>query len=147
MTKERIVFFLKKWVEILGLSDWQIKIVYEDCDDSGSYMEVYRSQDYQRAKLIIPPWWLGERDVPNDVWFFSNIHDEQNFEETLVHELLHLFTTAMKNIVSVDLEGFLHRDVHAQIEKAFTHAEERSVDNLAVALCKAFWEKEESGSA
>jgi hypothetical protein len=145
MTKDRIEFFFNKWIKILGLSDWRIRLVYENSDDPGTYMEVYRSQNYQQAKLVVPPWWLGDDKVPEDIWFCPDITDENFFEETLVHELLHLFTTPMKNIVYFDLDGFLHRDVQVQIEKTFNRAEERSVDNLAVALCRAFREKEESG--
>lgn len=142
MTRDMINSLLDKWIKILGLSDWRIQISYEDCEDKYSHMEIIRSQDYQQAKIIVPRWWLDEEAMPEEIRFVSSIHDENVFEESFVHELLHLFVTPLGVIVRVDLETFLHRDVHSQIEKAFNRAEERTVDNLAVALCRAFREKE-----
>jgi hypothetical protein len=138
MTKDRVDYFLNKWIQILGLSDWRIRVVYDYGDDHMNLMEIIRSQDYQQAKIIIPPWWFDEKEIPEGIFLMSNIWDENYFEEVLVHELLHIFITPMGVIIRTDLENFLHRDVHSQIVNAFSRAEERSVDNLAVALCKAF---------
>jgi len=134
-TKKEISSFLKKWTKILGLTDWRINIVYENCEDEKSYMEIVRSVDYKRAKLVIPWWAIGEEDPPKDLL----IRPDKNFwEESIVHELLHLVVTPMAVILRDDLEYQLHRDVFSLAEKSLRHAEERVVDNLSVSLCKAF---------
>lgn len=74
---------LEEWVDRLGLQDWTIK--FEDCVDPAD-MEIQDSvgcTDYvecnKQARIqIIDPDFFGKRIAPFD------------FEQTLVHELLHL---------------------------------------------------------
>lgn len=138
MTKKDFSLLLKKWTNILGLTDWRINIVYQDCDDESSYMEIVRSIDYRRAKLVIPLWAIDEKDPPKDLLINPNNVHESFWEESLVHELLHLIVTPMSIIIREDIQYQLHRDVFSLLEKTSIHAEERVVDNLAVALCRAF---------
>lgn len=140
MTKKKISLLLKKWTNILGLANWKINVVYEDCEDESSYMEIIRSIDYHRAKLIIPLWVIGEKNPPKDLIMGSNLN-ETFWEESLVHELLHLVVTPMSVVIRQDIEYQLHRDVFSLLEKTSMHAEERVVDNLSVALVRAFREK------
>ena len=141
MTKKKISLLLKKWTDILGLEKWKINLVYEDCEDESSYMEITRSIDYHRAKLTIPTWVIGEKEAPKDLIMGSNL-SETFWEESLVHELLHLVVTPMSIVIRQDIEYQLHRDVYSLLEKTMMHAEERVVDNLAVALVRAFQNKE-----
>lgn len=138
MTKTQFNLLLKKWTKILGLSSWKIIVVYENCEDESSYMEIRRSVDYQRARLIIPLWVIGERKPPTDTLIPVKDMTKDFWEESLVHELLHLVVTPMAVVTREDLEGFLHRDVMEMIDRSFRHAEERVVDSLSVSLCKAF---------
>lgn len=140
MTKKNFCSLLELWKSRLGLSEWRIAVVYEDCDDESSYMEIIRSIDYHRAKLIIPRWVIGEEEPPKNLLIDPKTVDENFWEESLVHELLHLIVTPMSVVIRQDIEYQLHRDVHSLLEKTMIHAEERVVDNLAVALCKAFRE-------
>lgn len=142
MIKEDFSLLLKKWVDILGLTDWRINVVYQDCDDELSYMEIARSIDYRRAKLIIPLWVIGEKDSPKDLLIDPNNVHESFWEESLVHELLHLVVSPISIVIRQDIEYQLHRDVFSLLEKTSIHAEERVVDNLAVALCRAFRNKD-----
>lgn len=142
MTKEKFATLLEKWKPILGLSDWFILIVYGKCDNINSYMQVQRMTDYKRAKITIPPWLIGEGDIPAKILLKPHEVDENFWEQSLVHELLHIVVVPMSVIIKDDLDGYFHRDVYDQVEKAFDHAEERVVDDLAVALCKAFREKD-----
>lgn len=142
MTKRKFSLLLKKWTNILGLTNWKINVVYGDCYDESSYMEIIRSIDYHRAKLIIPLWAIGKQDPPKDLLLSPNYINETFWEESLVHELLHLVVTPMSVIIRQDIEYQLHRDVYSLLERTSMHAEERVVDNLSVALCKAFRNKE-----
>lgn len=142
MTKKEISLLLTKWTKILGLTEWKILVVYQDCEDELSYMEITRSIDYRRAKLIIPWWVIGEKDPPRDLLIDPNRVDKDFWEQTLVHELLHLIVTPITIVIRQDIEYQLHRDVFSLLEKTMLHAEERVVDNLSVALCKAFRNKE-----
>jgi hypothetical protein len=146
LTKNQLMFFLEKWKNILGLSNWRIIVVYENCEDSSSYMEIERSSNYQRAKLIVPHWFVGEGEIPSNILMKPELVDKSFYEEIIIHELLHLIVTPMSVIIRDDLDGYLHRDVFGQIQKSFTHAEERVVDNLAVALRKAFQTKQEENA-
>lgn len=137
-SKKQISLLLKKWTKILGLSEWRIIVEYRNCEDETSYMEIIRSVDYRRAKLIIPWWVIGQGDPPKDILMHPNKIDENFWEESIVHELLHLVVTPISVVIRDDLEYQLHRDVYSIIEKSMRHAEERVVDNLSVALCKAF---------
>lgn len=141
ITKRKFSLLLKKWTKILGLTNWKINVVYEDCDDESSYMEITRSIDYHRAKLIIPLWAIGEKDPPKDLLMHPEKIDETFWEESLVHELLHLVVTPMSVVIRQDIEYQLHRDVYSLLEKTMMHAEERVVDNLSVALVRAFQNK------
>lgn len=141
MIKGDFSLLLEKWTEILGLSDWRIVVVYEDCDDETSYMEIVRSVDYRRAKLVIPLWAISKKDPPKDLILDPKNVNESFWEESLVHELLHLVVTPMSVVIRQDIEYQLHRDVFSLLEKTLCHAEERVVDNLSVALVKAFKER------
>lgn len=142
ITKNQLDLWLKKWVKILGLQNYLIIVLYEDCDDKYSYMEITRSRnEYQRAKLVVPKWLIGESKVPDDLLITPNMVDKYFWEESLVHELLHVCVNPMTLVVRNDLDGYLHHDVFNQVEKAFIRAEEKVVDNLAVALCKAYRDK------
>lgn len=74
---------LEEWVDRLGLQDWTIK--FEDCVDPAD-MELadsvgctnYVESNKQARIQIIDPEFFGKRIAPFD------------FEETVVHELLHL---------------------------------------------------------
>lgn len=141
MSKKEISLLLTKWTKILGLSDWRIVVVYEDCEDETSYMEVVRSTDYKRAKIVIPTWVIGEKDQPKDMLIPLDKVDETFLEESLVHELLHLVVTPITVVIRQDIEYQLHRDAFSLLEKTMSHAEERVVDNLSVALVRAFRER------
>lgn len=122
------------WRDALGLEHWQLKLVKGGCD-TDSYMEVDRSLIYERGTVKYQPWLLGEGDVPEDLDYYVTIDDEF-IEASLIHELLHLHTRDMSSVVKHDLDGFLHRDVHSQVENAFSRAEEQCVDRLSVALAR-----------
>ncbi len=138
MTETQLRKLLNVWKKRLGLADWHIILSIEACDDEYSYMEVNRSIEYKRSELIVQPWLLGIGKPPKDILIKLDKQWPTFIEETLVHELLHLLVTGMSIIVKDDIDGFLHRDVYAQVWKSFHHAEERMVDDLAVSLVRAF---------
>ena len=83
MDQEKANELLKKWVDILGLRDWRIKLVYnalpsdmqlQDCDGETEWTECRKTARIQ----ILDEKCYGEYIVP------------YNFERILIHELLHL---------------------------------------------------------
>lgn len=135
MTEKKLRQLLNVWKTRLGLDHYKINLVFGRCEDEYSYMEVQRSINYQRAKITVQPWMLGQGDPPKDL--LQEINDEM-IEESLVHELLHICTRDLTAIVRNDLDGMVHRDVYSMFENATCRADERVVDSLAVALCQAF---------
>lgn len=135
MTEKKLRSLLDLWKTRLGLSDWRINLVIAPCEDETSYMEITRSIYYQRAKITVNPWMLDIKKVPKDVLIELN---DNTIEESLVHELLHLYTRDLVSIVRNDLGELLHRDVHEIICNSISRADERCVDALSVALCQSF---------
>lgn len=128
------------WKRRLGLDNWRIVVLFEECEDKSAYMEVFRLSDYQRAKIIVPPWMISEGPIPDEVTIKPDEISEHFLQESLVHEMLHIVVTPMRVIMHEDLDTFLHRDVWTQIDNSFRHAEERVVDNLAVSLVRSYYE-------
>lgn len=139
MTETQLRKLFKLWKHRLGLDQWHIEVRIEPCEDPESYMEVERSIDYQRARIIVSPWMIGKGEIPKGV--LLPLTDEM-VEESLVHELLHICTRDLVSIVRNDLNGMVHRDVHRVFDDAVSRADERCVDALAVSLCRAFRELE-----
>lgn len=133
MTEAELHALFDYWREALGLDRWQLELEPGGCD-ADSYMECDRSVLYERGRVRYQPWLLGEGDVPEELNYVPI--DDAFIEASLVHELLHLQTRDMTRVVYGDLDGFLHRDVHSQLEKAFGRAEEQCVDRLAGALVR-----------
>lgn len=138
MTKTELYHLFKLWQHRLGLDMWHIDVLVAPCEDPEAYMEVERSTDYQRARITVNPWMLGEGTVPKVA--LLPLTDE-TVEESIVHELLHILTRDFVIIVKYDLDEMLHRDVHKVFETTMTRTDERFVDGLAVALCRAFRER------
>lgn len=136
MTEKRLRELCSLWQERLGLDRWRLELRVEACDDVGSYMECERSIAHDRANITVAPWLLGRGEVPDCV-LIRKVTDDL-IEATLVHELLHCVVADMTAVVRDDLAGFLHRDVHAQVENAFGRAEEHTVDRLAEALVRSW---------
>lgn len=134
MTEAELHALFDYWRDALGLESWRLALVKGGCDDD-AYMQVERSNTYERATIRWQPWLLGEGDVPAPLDFGVPIEDA-DVEISLVHELLHLQTRDMARVVRGDLDGFLHRDVYSQVENAFNRAEEQAVDRMAVALVR-----------
>lgn len=105
---------LSEWQNRLWLQDWRIKLVPDckpeemklnGCDGCTEWTECIKAARIE----IIDPQYYGERIVPFD------------FEKTLVHELLHLKTC----LVSDMLDEFQARYMHQMIDdfaRAFVDA-------------------------
>lgn len=133
------------WMERLGLQNWRINMeLRAELDDSGAYMEVQRSDVYERATVRVPQWLLDSRmPVPDDIMMRTSITD--NFiEVALVHELMHLYFRDLRRIISDDIYGILGREAYGVLQSSANRAEEQAVDKLAEALVKAFTSPEVS---
>ena len=138
MTIQRLTELVDLWKVRLGLGNWRIILTIGELEDETSLMEIRRSTDHDRARIFIPTWMIDDNEpLPDIIDVRASLTDEV-IEVSLVHELLHLNTRDMRVVVGNDIETFLHRDVHTQVENAFRRAEEHMVDRLAVALVRAF---------
>lgn len=105
---------LKEWKERLGLFDWEIELVDMMRPEDMSLEDVYGCSVWtecnKTARIeIVDPLFCGERLRPFD------------YEETLVHELLHLKLT----LVSDGVDGLMERYMHQIIDdlaRAFIEA-------------------------
>jgi hypothetical protein len=135
MTETGLALLLDLWKKRLGLESWIIEMKVGEIDEPGSYMEVDKSTQYERAVLYVAPFTLGAGDVPKEALAIP-ITDEF-VEASLVHELLHLVLRDVTIIVRQDLDGSLHPYALEQVQNAAMRAEERVVDKLAVALVRS----------
>lgn len=138
MTEKQLREKLEVWKKRLGLQEWWVVLEIGGVSDKTSYMEVQRSPHYRRGKISVSPWLLGLSGTPEDVMIQGDNLTDKFIEECLVHELLHLHTRTMAAVVRDDLENQLHRDVYYQVGQAHDRAEEQCVDELAIALVRAF---------
>lgn len=137
MTFEDLSKLLDVWKPRLGLSDWRLILMLGGCEDETAYMELEHSIYYQRAVIRVNPWFIGIGNVPKDVLMRDSLTDDF-IESSLVHELLHLYTRNLRDIVRSDLYGVLNRDLHEQIKNSMERVDEMMIDKLAEALTKAF---------
>ena len=105
---------LSEWQNRLGLQDWRIKLV-PNCKPEEMELEECAgctdwSESIKTARIeIIDPQYYGERIVPFD------------FEKTLVHELLHLKTCLVSDMVDELQARYMHQMID-DLERAFVDA-------------------------
>lgn len=108
---------LKEWVERLGLQDWVIKLT-DNCHPSNMSMKdvsgcTVWTESIKTATIeIIDPQFYGERIVPFD------------YEETLVHELLHLKTSLVSSN-TLDLEERIMHQLIDDLARALVDAKRK----------------------
>jgi hypothetical protein len=127
VTNKQIEGFVDLWKKILGLTFWDIRVVWGDeleeyfKDKSDTIRaSTWRSRDYDTAKIYFNPreyhgWSLDEA------------------ERTAVHELLHLVFRDTESVID-QIEGLVHRDIDELITNTFMHHMEGAIDRLAYRL-------------
>lgn len=139
MTTKQLEQLVEKWQHRLGLDLWDIHVVVAAWDDP-HYAELRRSVSYDRAILQVQPWVL-EGGIPPREDMLQVAMSAQFVETCVVHELLHAVLRDHLALVQDDLDGLLHRDVLATVEKAYHRINEQTVERLARALVLAWSEK------
>ena len=86
----RLERLCQEWQEFLGLRDWRIKVEIssdrELVKDSWATIDIVRDKRHARIKVADPRYGL-----PDDFWW----EDEHDPEQSLLHELLHIYTRAL----------------------------------------------------
>jgi hypothetical protein len=137
VTEKQLHALVSTWQQRLGLDQWRIAVRFRDDHiDDDCAMRIHRHQRYDDAVLEVQPWVVGDGEPP-DVLEREFVGDDL-VERKVVHELLHLHSRDMANIIEDDLDGYLHRDAKDLLDKSFLRAEERFVDGLAAALIRAW---------
>lgn len=114
MDRETANNILQKWVDILGLRDWRIKLVYNalPCD-----MKLDRCDgetEWNECRKIACIRILDEKSYGDFIVGF-------NFERTLIHELLHLKMSLMGESGN-DLQDRLVHQLIDDLARAFCEA-------------------------
>ena len=139
MTEAELRRLLRAWQKRLGLDHWSLVMHVGGGElEADDMMNVHRSPTYERAAIYVQPWLVGRGEPPPDVFYVAFGKPDSYIETSLVHELLHLAFRDLRAITRSDLDGYLHRDVYDQVEKAAERAEEQAVDRLAEALVRAW---------
>lgn len=117
MNDERCL--LNEWQKRLGLQDWRIKLCDNCKPEEMTIQGVAGCTEWTEANKtarieIIDPQYYGERIVPFD------------YEKTLVHELLHLKTCLVSDMV-YDLQARYMHQMIDDLARAFVDAK-RSMD-------------------
>lgn len=105
---------LDEWQNRLGLQDWHIKLCSNCKPDEMTMKDVAGctewSESIKTARIeIIDPQYYGDRIVPFD------------YEKTLVHELLHLKTCLVSDMVD-DLQARYMHQMIDDLARAFVDA-------------------------
>jgi len=110
---------LKEWQKRLGLTDWVIRL-YDNCKpgdmalaDSTGCTSWVESTKVARVEMLDPAYY-EDRIIPYD------------WEQTLVHELLHLKTCLISNGVDDLQERYMHQMID-ELAKAFVDAKRHGV--------------------
>ena len=114
MTQNKLEFFVRKWQKTLGLQDWEIKIRHTHHSDLAGG----RSADIQmnleaRGALV---------QILEPGHYYHWLNKEQDVEEDIVHELIHIPLQAV--------EIYARR----KEEKAIEIAVENGVNQIKTAL-------------
>lgn len=130
MTRKGIEEAVAFWTPRLGLTHWDIQIVWDQKEweretEGSEHSEtcesmIWRPRDYDTAKLYVNPGKFKS-------WSRAKTH------QIIVHELLHLVTREVDFILDL-LETNLHRDVDTAVTLSHKHAVEGMVDRLAYRL-------------
>lgn len=112
MSKERCL--LEEWQKRLGLQDWRIKLCNNCKPEEMTIQDVAGCTEWTEAIKtarieIIDPQYYGERIVPFD------------YEKTLVHELLHLKTCLVSDMVDDLQVRYMHQMID-DLARAFVDA-------------------------
>lgn len=131
---------VRTWQTRLGLDHWDIEVVVAPLD--GDMATIRRATFYDRARLTVAPWVLGIGETPDEC---LSVREPAalGVAAIIAHELLHLVTAPLQDIVDGDLEGEINARVHGVLCNLHHRAEEQTIDRLAVALTRA-WPEEGS---
>ncbi|WP_416149421.1 hypothetical protein ACM26V_00025 [Salipaludibacillus sp. HK11] len=104
------------WQKVLGLQDWdvQVKKARAEAFDGDREGECEYLSNSKTARIRI----LDESHYPTDAW------DEQDMELTLVHELLHLHFSAIRDL-AYELDHYVMFEEQAinKMSQALVHLE------------------------
>lgn len=122
MTRAGIENLVNLWIPRLGLSHWQIEVVWERRKDDppfapGDDAFTWRARDYEEARM-----YFDEEKM--DGW------DLKQASVMVVHELLHLVTRDVEFILD-QIEGQVRSDMYEVLELSHRHAVEHAIDRLA----------------
>jgi hypothetical protein len=123
--QERIRAQVEWWALVLGLVDWRFEVKYGHADEGRHAARTWIHDDYHNATIEV----VGEENTPPD-WPWKYWPEEEN----VVHELLHVVTVDMRNIVNELIIPELPKALRKSMRTLFAHEEERMVESLARAL-------------
>lgn len=116
MTEEKAQLLLKKWVEILELESWDIRFKWRVRSQDMNLQDSVGCTTYKHTSKQAIIQMLDPVDFSNDMF-------EYDYEETLVHELLHLKFADIDDSENELQNKLLHQLVDS-LAKSFIKAKE-----------------------
>jgi hypothetical protein len=142
VTEQEIRGLFTAWQARLGLAEWIIRVDFEAFDPPTSTMQIHRSHNYNRATIKVNEWVTS--GIPPETWegqtwdgHAKGEVTDLDVEEAVVHELLHAAIGPLWIGLNL-LRGESHRDAHDVAVNTYDRTEENIIDQLAVALVKAW---------
>ena len=117
MTKRRLRAIVNEWQRRLRLQNWEITLHWGGLTDDYALIKV--SADYENANLRF------RQDFPGWTEEFAN--------ETVVHELLHIFERGVAQATE-SLEEVLEPTAYKLFAHRYSHEAENWVDRLSIIL-------------
>lgn len=116
MTRAQAERIIRVWQERLGLERWSVEVLWDEPAPEGDNARTWRSDWYENARVYFNAEWPS--------W------DRERFEQTAVHELLHLLHRGVDETWR-DLENQLHRDAWSMADARYMQEMEGFIDRLA----------------
>ncbi len=120
--RARISALADRWLPILGLSGWRVDFIYYR--DFGAFEADTESQGENVLAVTHAQWEYMQGAVKLNVSLWADL-DENEAEETMVHELMHVLLKETRYGCPCDGEGFDTRHeerVATMLSRAFLEA-------------------------
>jgi len=122
-THDALARYVRVVADLFGLRDWEIVLAHNHCDED-TLAETECTYGQRHAVLRFNEKWAEWK--PEDL------------RATVVHELLHVHTELLSELVSDIAQGVLNEQAATVASTSLSYSLERIVDQIAVAIAPFF---------
>lgn len=129
MTKDEVERIVTEWQARLGLSHWDIRVVWDKEVEEGCEASIKVSDDYEQASIRI-------QQIPDEKTGAPHYEGwtDRYANETIVHELLHVFEIGTRLSVAAlepSVTGVVSKAIYELTYARYMHEAENWIDRLA----------------